>query len=343
MSIEFDDSDWYQRRLDLGLVDPSRCGDCHSSGPITFYFRHAFDVEDPGFMRSLMMRIKRSDGAIVYLNGKQVYSANLPERVTGRTLARAVTGVERNAFFPVKLDPSLLRKGRNVLAVEIHRAGTDNGTPTFDLELNANSESPQESPYVQFTNVAEGRLATAGKRTTINVDALDTDGSVRSVAFIIDGEQVRTLDKGPFMLDWTFKSGPHRVTAVVTDNDGIQTKIHTTVIGVANVPPRVMVTQPSLHSELTAGDTLVIVAQADDSDGSIKKVEFFLNDSMVFGDPARLIGTADKAPFMLTVPNLKKRHNMITVVATDSGGARTAANPLMVIVRDKPGPRHQPQ
>ena len=341
---EFDDSDWYQRRLDLGLVDPSRCGGGHGGGPVTFYFRHAFDVEDPGFMRSLMMRIKRSDGAIVYLNGKQVYSANLPERVNGRTLARAVTGVERNAFFPVKLDPSLLRKGRNVLAVEVHRAGTDNGTPTFDLELNANSESPQESPYVQFTNIAEGRLATAGKTATINVDALDTDGSVRSVAFVIDGEQVSTLYKGPFTLDWTFKSGPHRVTAVVTDNYGSQTKVHTTVTGVANIPPRVTVTQPSLHSELTVGDTLVIVVRADDPDGSIKKVEFFLNDSMIFGDPARLIGTAEKAPFMLTVPELNKRHNMITAVATDSGGARTAAIPIMVIVRDKPGhTQHRPQ
>jgi len=340
-SLDFDDSEWYERRLDLGLVDSESCGDAHRAGPATFYFRHTFDVSEPEFMRSLTMRIKRSDGAIAYLNGKEVYRSNLPKSVNGRTLAlTAVRGIERNAFFPVKLDPSLLRKGRNVLAVEIHRAAENQGVPTFDLELSANRESAQEAPYIQFTAAASGSLATVGRTATINADALDTDGSVRSVSFVIDGENVKTVEKAPFSVDWRVKSGPHRVTAIVTDNNGLQTRVHTTVTGVANVPPRITVTQPSQHTEISKGDTLVIVARAEDSDGTIQRVDFFLNDSMRFGVPARLIGTARGAPFMITVRDLTERHNMITAVAFDSGGARTAAIPIMVVVRDAGKSKH---
>jgi hypothetical protein len=149
--LDFDDSGWFERRLDLGWVEPAHATS-HGVSTMTTYFRHAFEVEDPDFFRNLLARIKRSDGAIVYLNGREVYRANIPDgRVSDRTPARAIaSGIERNVYYPGKLDRSLLRKGRNVLAVEIHRAEKIRDTLTFDLELLANLESTQETPYVQF-------------------------------------------------------------------------------------------------------------------------------------------------------------------------------------------------
>jgi hypothetical protein len=344
-AVEFDDSKWYQRRLDLGLVNVAGECDAPGSGPVTTYFRHAFDVEDPAFFRNLLMRIKRSDGAVAYLNGKEVYRANMPDGVvTGRTLARApVNGVERNAYFPVKLEPALLRRGRNVLAVEVHRAAAGRDAPTFDLELNANWESPQQEPHVQFANVANGTLLTVGKTVTLEVDALKTDGAIRSVAVTVDGKPLQTLERGPFRFNWRVEPGPHRFTATVTGYDGQQSRSHVTLTGVGNVPPRVTLSQPSQHTQIAPGDPLVAVARADDPDGRIVKVDFFVHDSFIFGAPARFVGTSSSAPFTLTLRDLKKGHSMISAVAHDNGGARTASIPVMVIVGDDASGTHAGQ
>lgn len=333
-SPEFDDSRWYERRLDLGLVNVAGAGK-HGDGPVTTYFRHTFEVADPSFFRDLLMRIKRSDGAVVYLNGKEVYRANIADGpVSARTLARApAKGAERNAYFPVKLDPSLLRKGRNVLAVEIHRAAATT-TPTFDLELNANWESPQQEPHVEFANVTNGKLLTVGKTATISLDALKTDGTIRSVVVTVDGKALQTLVRAPFTFTWRVEPGPHRFTAIVTGNDGLQSRAHITLTGVKNVPPRVSLTQPSQHMRIAVGQPLVAIARVDDPDGRIVKVDFFVHDSFKFGDPARFVGTSSSAPFMVTLRDLKKGHNMIIAVAHDDGGARTSAIPIMVLVTD---------
>lgn len=337
--LDFDDSGWFDRRLDLGWVEPAGAmSHGASTKTLTTYFRHTFEVEDPDFFHNLLTRIKHSDGAIVYLNGREVYRANMPEdvKVSSRTPARGIaSSIARNVYYPVKLDPSLLRKGRNVLAVEIHRAEKNRGALTFDLELLANLESTQQTPYVQFANVSEGKLLTAGRTSTIGVDALKLDGSVRSVTLSIDGKAFQTLEKPPFSFQWPVAAGTHRLTATVTDSDGMRSDVFTTVTGVQNVPPVVTLTQPAQHTEIAEGDVIVAVARAEDPDGKIAKVDFFVHDSYVIGSPGRQVGSVRTAPFTVTLTDLKAGHAMIVAVAFDNGGARTASIPIMVHVAEK--------
>lgn len=93
---------------EFGLGDnPATTIDGGSPGrrPITTYFRHTLDVADPSFCRSVVLRLKRADGAVVYLNGKELYRVSLPTgAVNTRTLAtRGVSGLEEDVFFPVTL------------------------------------------------------------------------------------------------------------------------------------------------------------------------------------------------------------------------------------------------
>jgi transposase-like protein len=44
----------------------------------TTYFRREFNVDDPSDFASLSLELQRDDGAIVYLNGKLVFSSNMP-------------------------------------------------------------------------------------------------------------------------------------------------------------------------------------------------------------------------------------------------------------------------
>ena len=77
--VDFDDSTWYRRRLKLGLIDAAARGNAHGVKTTTSYLRHKFQVDDPSFLRNTVLRIKQSDGAIAYLNGREIYRANLPK------------------------------------------------------------------------------------------------------------------------------------------------------------------------------------------------------------------------------------------------------------------------
>jgi Common central domain of tyrosinase/Bacterial Ig domain len=332
-ALEFDDSDWHRRRLELGLIDPAACGP-HGVKSVTTYLRHTFEVADPSFFRNVVLRLRYSDGAAVYLNGKEIFRANLPAgRLDHRSLAaKKVRGIAKDAYFLAKIEPERLRSGKNVLAVEVHRATDNRAELTFDAELNANWEQPLEGAVAAFTNT-EGALFSAHKRTAVEVEAFDTDGLVRSVSLMMDGKPVATTERPPFRFEIDVREGPQRLSAVVMDSDGNRSLVHTTVTGVKNIPPKVTITQPGLHSEITAGDTFVAVARASDPDGSIRRVDFFLNDTVRFNDPPKLVGSMASPPYVLTLHGLKPGHNMIRAVAHDDGGARTSAIPIMVIVR----------
>lgn len=87
-----------------------------------FYFRLRFTAEEADRQGELGMRVAYDDAVIVYLNGEQVFSANVPEGGYDRPNAYGSTDVRGalgDAAFQV--DGTLLRKGENVLAVELHQ------------------------------------------------------------------------------------------------------------------------------------------------------------------------------------------------------------------------------
>ena len=130
---------------------------------------------------------------------------------------------------------------------------------------------------MRFSNVSQGTLLTVGRTANIDVDALKLNGVVRSVTFTVDGRVVQTLERPPFSLRLPVKGGPQRITATVTDSDGLTSNAHVTVTGVQNVPPVVALTQPSQHAEFALGDPVVAVARAEDPDGRIAKVDFYVH------------------------------------------------------------------
>ena len=333
-AANFDDSKWKEGHAELGFGnDPATTID---AGPPerrrpTAYFRHRFEVTDASVFRNLFMRLKRNDGAIVYLNGKEIHRVNLPTgAISPRTPAtRDVSGLERKAFFPISVPPNLLQKGQNVVAVEVHLASPRSQNMSFDLEVYANPATVRLPPDVNFAVPARGAQFQTGEAIPVNVEALSVDGKVASVALFADGRLIGTREGPPFAFRFEGAGvGSHRLRAVVTADDRQQTATQTSVTVVENLPPTVRLTQPADGAMFRHGDGIAVFAQAADRLGRVVSVEFRLREGDRFDARDQVIGSVQNAPYTVVLPDLAPGHYALIAVARDDRGATGKSNPV---------------
>ena len=106
-------------------------------GPTTHYFRHTFEFNDEAARTDLSIRALIDDGAIVYLNGEEVWRINMPAGAVGHgTLASSPIGTPELGA-SVSIPAESLVAGTNVLAVEVHQAAANDSDMALGLELAA--------------------------------------------------------------------------------------------------------------------------------------------------------------------------------------------------------------
>ena len=99
---------------------------------------------------NLTFKLLRDDGAIVWLNGRELYRSNMPEAPTAitylTTAPTSVGGADEQTFFITSLPATSLVAGTNIVAVEIHQQAPDSSDLSFNLELVANGYEDAQSP-----------------------------------------------------------------------------------------------------------------------------------------------------------------------------------------------------
>lgn len=167
----FDDSAWSSGSAQLGYGNGdektvvSHGGNANNKY-ITTYFRKQFVVDNAPCLESLTLTLVMDDGAAVYLNGTNILNYQLAANAAYNTLATSVqaTNVE-DAWFSYPINPDLLVKGTNTLAVEIHQAALNDPDLSFDLQLVA-----MESTTPQFLSWSVGpntfQMTLCGPSTT---------------------------------------------------------------------------------------------------------------------------------------------------------------------------------
>ena len=143
----FDDGSWSEGAAQLGYGDGDETttvgfGPNPDNKFVTTYFRHSFEVDNPGRFSDMTLELLRDDGAAVYLNGAEIARDNLPANATFDTMAqRTINGAAERVLQVFNVDPGLLVNGANVLAVEIHQADADSSDISFDLRMVARTSS----------------------------------------------------------------------------------------------------------------------------------------------------------------------------------------------------------
>jgi len=105
---------------------------------ITNYFKKTFRIDNPYQYLVYSLNILRDDGAVVYLNGREVMRSNMPTgKITPSTLANSlvVTAAAESYFHKKLLLPDDFIAGVNTISVSIHKARNTSIDCIFDLEL----------------------------------------------------------------------------------------------------------------------------------------------------------------------------------------------------------------
>jgi hypothetical protein len=204
----FDDSKWSAGPAQLGYGNNGEktelsYGGNSSNKHVTTYFRHSFEVTTPTGVISLEASLVRDDGAVVYLNGKEILRSNMPEgNIRYDTFAPlTVGGEEESAFQPFAVDPVLLVEGKNVIAVEVHQTNRTSSDISFDLELRGKGSGDNQPPKVlPFNDLTFAWPSPVKLEVQVTDDALP-------------------LKPGRLTMQWKLKSGPGTVT-LIDDNRG---------------------------------------------------------------------------------------------------------------------------
>lgn len=135
---DFDHSLWSKGFAQLGYGDGDEAtvtsfGTESGHKPITQYFIKSFNITSLSTIDELKLRLLADDGAVVYINGVEAFRINIPKNQTHETLAN--DSLIDSVWLEKSTPKSLLREGKNLVAVEVHQISKTSSDISFDLAL----------------------------------------------------------------------------------------------------------------------------------------------------------------------------------------------------------------
>lgn len=138
----FNDGTWASGPAELGYGDGDEAtvvsfGGNANAKYMTTYFRKTFTIPDINAHSGFLMRVKKDDGAIVYVNGTEVMRANMNQGTNTYTSGAytAISGTEESLLFELLLAKTVFATGSNTIAVEVHQDVATSTDLSFDLQL----------------------------------------------------------------------------------------------------------------------------------------------------------------------------------------------------------------
>lgn len=163
----------------------------------------------------------------------------------------------------------------------------DNSTP-YAVWENLGTCGGNTDPIVTLITPANGSTLPINDSAVFSAQATDPDGTITQVEFFLSGQSVGIDTQAPFEITWQTTAGQYAVTAVATDNSGASTTSASAQLTVTddmpNVNPTIDLIHPLDQAQFKSGDSVKISAQAEDQDGQIDSVSFWLNSELLAVD-----------------------------------------------------------
>lgn len=189
-------------------------------------------------------------------------------------------------------------------------------------------------PSVNISSPAKGNAFIAPATIIIEAVANDHDGTISKVEYFNGNNKLGERTSPPWSLTWKeVPEGTYTLTAAATDNGNIRSVSEPVTIvveksaPVINQIPSVNITSPIDDSTCEAHATLTFTANAHDSDGTVSKVEYFIDNVK--------IGESLTPPWSISYEFKEEGTFEITAAATDNCNAVTRSVPIKVSILSK--------
>ncbi|MFT5886806.1 MAG: hypothetical protein ACI9IP_003277 [Arcticibacterium sp.] len=197
----FNDASWSSGVAEFGFGDGDEAtvisyGGNANNIHITTYFRKSFNTSSTFDL--IELKLRRDDGAVVYLDGNEIYRDNLSLTGSVNYLLKAKNAEDDGEQWLSRiLKGDVLTAGSHVIAVEIHQTQVNSSDLTFNLELiglSNNANYIKRGPYLMktgptFTQIAWKTLTAANGKVMIgngplNLTTSFNDASVAEEHFM---------------------------------------------------------------------------------------------------------------------------------------------------------------
>lgn len=221
---------------------------------------------------------------------------------------------------PYTFNWSNVPAGRYSLSV---RATDNSGVSTTSAAVPVIVDAP---PTVSISAPADQSIFRAPASFTLSANAIDGDGSIAKVEIYQNGTLRQTLTSAPYSINVSAAApGSYSFFAKAFDDVGISTQSAPISITVnPDVAPAISLTAPTDGAKLKAPASITVSATANDPDGSIARVDFYQNGT--------LVGTATQAPFSINLSAVRAGSYTFLARAVDDGGVTSDSAPVSVTV-----------
>ncbi len=229
-STTFNDATWKTGNAELGYGDGDEAtvvsyGPKSSSKYLTTYFRTSISIPNPKLYSSFNIGLKRDDGAVVYINGVEVFRSNMPNGTISNSTKASSTASDDGATTQSKsLANTSFISGTNVIAVEIHQDVATSSDISFDFSLTGISTSPNLLPT---SNAGVDQTITLPvSSTSLTGSGSDPDGTISAYSWSqVSGPKTisfSTTNTASTIVSGLTTAGNYICRLTVTDNLGGQ-------------------------------------------------------------------------------------------------------------------------
>lgn len=173
-AAEYNDTGWKSGNAQLGYggkgeVTTIGYGGNASNKYITAYFRKMVNINDLNSKSNFRITTFIDDGAVVYVNGKELGRFNMPQgTVTFNTASTTYNNGETATF---DVPASLLVEGANTIAVEVHQTSATSSDLIFNLSFTCDETSVTNvitSPVYTTTLTADFKIRAVYEQVVFN-------------------------------------------------------------------------------------------------------------------------------------------------------------------------------
>ncbi len=231
-------------------------------------------------------------------------------------------------------DPLAHRVGYYAYWGSIFFEGNTIGTlDNLSVEGEFQEPPPNTLPTASIKAPAEGLNQEPPASYTLEVDAVDADGTIDLVEVILveTGELLAQFSEAPYTFQWdNVPSGNYNIIARATDNCGGSAESEAITLSV-NRAPRVAITSPSASAVFELPVTIELSANVSDLDGNVTSLTWVSNGS-------EEIATVDAAPFSYSWVNPPAGLHILTARVTDDLGGTGESRTATITVNEGAGP-----